>query len=164
MNYLNLSSEKLAPTVNSLNLLLANYHIYYQNLRSHHWNIQGENFFDLHNKFEELYDGAKIEIDEIAERILTLRKKPVSRLIDYMDMAEISEPEKGLDDHKMVENILDNHSKLISNMRKAIEHAGAVHDEGTVDMISGMLGRLEKASWMLEAWLVRKEEHAELSK
>ena len=40
---------------NELNSLLANYQIYYQNLRGFHWNIQGRNFFELHEKFEELY-------------------------------------------------------------------------------------------------------------
>lgn len=163
MNYLNLSADKLNQTVNSLNLLLANYHIYYQNLRSFHWNVQGENFFDLHNQFEELYDAAKLEIDEVAERILTLRKKPVSRLMDYIDMAEIKEPEMGISDMKMVEATLDNHSTLIDNMRLVIEKAGEIKDEGTVDLISGMLGRLEKASWMLDAWLAKKKDHAHTS-
>ena len=65
MNYLQTQEEKIMPTVVSLNTLLADYHIYYQNLRNFHWNILGENFFDLHNKFEELYGDARLKIDEI---------------------------------------------------------------------------------------------------
>lgn len=71
MNYLNMNDEKLLPVVIELNTLLAEYHIYYQKLRNYHWNILGKNFFDLHDKFEELYGQARIRIDEIAERILT---------------------------------------------------------------------------------------------
>lgn len=163
MNYLNLSKDELKSTVSALNLLLANYHLYYQNLRSFHWNIQGENFFDLHIKFEGLYNSAKTDIDEIAERILTLRSKPVSRLVDYMDMAEIKEPELGLTDQAMVSEVLKNHAILINNIRSVVDRASSIDDEGTVDMVSGMLGRIEKDSWMLDAWLVGQKHHATTS-
>jgi starvation-inducible DNA-binding protein len=55
--------------VKKLNNLLANYEVYYQNLRNFHWNVSGPNFFELHAKFEELYDIAHLGIDETAERI-----------------------------------------------------------------------------------------------
>lgn len=163
MNYLNISKEKLSKTSKMLNLLLANYHIYYQNLRSFHWNVEGENFFDLHGKFEQLYNNAKTDIDEIAERILTLRFRPVSRLMDYIEMAEIKEPELGFNDMQMVSTVLENHQVLIRNMRKCVEEAGEAEDEGTVDMVSGMLGRMEKDSWMLDAWLAGKNHLVKMS-
>ena len=81
MNYLNMESEKLKPVVIELNTLLADYHMYYQKLRNFHWNILGKNFFDLHEKFESLYTDARVKIDEIAERILTLGFHPVSKLL-----------------------------------------------------------------------------------
>ena len=71
MNYLGLDKDKTALTVDELNILLADYHLYYQKLRNFHWNVIGKNFFDLHEKFEEMYDDAKLKIDEIAERVLT---------------------------------------------------------------------------------------------
>ena len=73
MSYLDIETKKISPIVDELNTLLADYHVYYQNLRGFHWNVLGKNFFDLHEKFEELYTDARIKIDEIAERILTLR-------------------------------------------------------------------------------------------
>ena len=39
-----------------LNELLANYQIFYMNTRGFHWNIKGNKFFELHLKFEELYN------------------------------------------------------------------------------------------------------------
>ena len=86
MNYIGMKEKAIEETVQSLNELLANYHLYYQNLRNYHWNISGEHFFDLHEKFENLYNDAKVSIDEIAERILTLRMKPVSTLKEYIEM------------------------------------------------------------------------------
>jgi starvation-inducible DNA-binding protein len=57
--------------------------LYYQNLRGIHWNIKGRAFFDLHVKFEELYNDANMKVDEIAERILTLGETPLHTFDDY---------------------------------------------------------------------------------
>lgn len=152
MNYLGMDKDKVEGTVNELNTLLSNYHLYYQNLRNFHWNIQGENFLDLHEKFEELYDDARVKIDEIAERILTLRMRPVSQFSSYLDRAEVSEAGKVEEDLEMVNIILENHRIIIENMRRVIKAADAVSDEGTIDMVGGFLSNLEKVSWMLDAW------------
>ena len=155
MNYLNISDEKLLPTVVELNTLLADYHIYYQNLRNFHWNILGENFFDLHEKFEELYTDARVKIDEIAERILTLRYHPMSNLKDYLETSSIEEASSKLTDKQMVSTILDNHSVLLKQMSKVVEKAENANDEGTIDLIGAYIRELEKSSWMLDAF--RKE-------
>lgn len=160
MNYLGMKRNDVSKTVSQLNLLLANYHVYYQNLRNFHWNVNGENFFDLHNKFEELYDDARAKIDEIAERILTLRLRPLSNMSDYINTAAIDEADGFSSDYEMVDIILENHKVIIENMRNVIRAADEVGDEGTIDMIGGFLSSLEKKSWMLDAWRVKKEEAA----
>lgn len=156
MNYLGLKEKNLTQTVKELNLLLANYHVYYQNLRNFHWNVDGENFFDLHDKFEELYNDARLKIDEIAERILTLRRRPVSRLSEYLSNASIEEAGEVHTDRDMVDMVLKNHQTLIDNMRRVISAADDIGDEGTIDMIGGFLSDLEKISWMMDAWRARK--------
>ena len=152
MNYLGFQQDTLDKTVDSLNELLANYHIYYQNSRNYHWNISGPYFFDLHIKFEDLYNEAKINIDDIAERILTLRKTPMSTLKDYIAHSTIQE-HSAVDSKDMVSSVLSNHEILIRLMRSTITNAENAKDEGTVDLISGFLGSIEKNSWMLDAWL-----------
>ncbi len=158
MNYLGFKKEKVTPVVSELNTLLSNYHVYYQNLRNFHWNIQGQNFFDLHNQFEALYNDARLKIDEIAERILTLRHRPLSRLTDYLTISKIPEATLVEDDRKMVLTILQNHQILISNLRKVIKLASEAEDEGTIDMVGSFLENLEKKSWMLDAWATKKLE------
>src|SRR5690606_16366043 len=96
---------------------------YYQNLRNFHWNIQGENFMDLHEKFEQLYDDARLKIDEIAERILTLRMRPLSQFSDYLDRAEVAEAGHVETDVEMVDTILENHQIVIKNMRRTLKAA-----------------------------------------
>lgn len=158
MNYLGLDSNKTKNTVKELNVLLADYHIYYQKLRNFHWNVIGKNFFDLHEKFEELYDDAKLKVDEIAERILTLRYQPTSNLSDYLKDSNLKESPSDISDSKMIELLLEDHGLLLKQMRKVVEIADAGDDEGTIDLIGAYIRELEKTSWMLDAWKMKTSE------
>jgi len=152
MSYLDIKSEKIGPIITELNTLLADYHVYYQNLRGFHWNVLGKNFFDLHEKFEELYGDARIKIDEIAERILTLRHHPISEFSSYLNNASVQEVSSMITDKEMVNGILKDHETILRQMSKVIDKAENAGDEGTIDMIGAYIGNLEKVSWMLNAW------------
>lgn len=155
MNYLNLDKEKTNETVNQLNILLSDYHLYYQKLRNFHWNVAGKNFFDLHNKFEEMYDDAKLKIDDMAERILTLRFQPKSNFSEYLEISNIKESQATLSDSEMVDTLLNDHGKILKQMRKVVKTAEKAGDEGTIDLIGAYIRELEKTSWMLDAWRMK---------
>jgi starvation-inducible DNA-binding protein len=152
MNYLNLDKNKTKDTVKELNILLSDYHMYYQKLRNFHWNIVGHNFFDLHEQFEVMYDDAKLKVDEIAERILTLRSYPESNLSTYLKLSNLKESTSDKEDVEMVSELLHDHGFIITQMRKVIEVADANDDEGAIDLIGAYIRELEKTSWMLDAW------------
>ncbi|WP_452224486.1 Dps family protein [Lacinutrix chionoecetis] len=152
MSYLNIQDQKLIPVVMELNTLLADYHIYYQKLRTFHWNILGKNFFDLHIKFEEMYNDAQLKIDEIAERILTLRHHPMSKFSDYLKTSTLVEVSGMSTDQEMVKTLLEDHKLILAQMTTVIEKADKAGDEGTIDLIGAYIRELEKSSWMLNAW------------
>jgi starvation-inducible DNA-binding protein len=152
MNYLKNKDSELASVAASLNSLLADYHVYYQKLRNFHWNIHGRNFFELHEKFEDLYTDARSKIDEIAERVLTLGYRPMSNLSNYLKVASIEESKSELSDTEMVRDLLGAHQILIHRMYEATDKAERVGDEGTIDLIGAYIRELEKTSWMLSAW------------
>ena len=163
MEYLNLNKEKISTTVEELNVLLADYHLYYQKLRNFHWNIIGKSFFDLHQKFEEMYDDAVLKIDEIAERILTLRYQPTSNLSDYLKLSNLEESKSELTDEEMVKTLLKDHGKILNQLRKVVEVADKAEDEGTIDLIGAYIRELEKTSWMLDAWVMKTQQtHKEI--
>jgi len=158
MNYLNLDKEKTKVTVDELNILLADYHLYYQKLRNFHWNIVGYNFFDLHAQFEMMYDDAKLKVDEIAERILTLRYQPTSNYTDYLEISNLKESSSDTKDTKMVDILLEDHGLILKQMRKSVKAADDGGDEGTIDLIGAYIRQLEKTSWMLDAWRMEKSD------
>lgn len=143
-------SKELAT---KLNELLANYQIYYQNLRNFHWNVSGPNFFELHAKFEELYNAATLAIDETAERILTLGERPLSSYAEYIESSAIKEAGKVLEAKKMVEIVRDNLTTLLKLERETLDTASKQGDEGTVSLMSEYITAKEKTVWMLSAYL-----------
>ena len=82
-NQIGLDIAKSKSLADGLNILLADYMVFYQNTRGLHWNIKGEKFFELHLKFEELYNNFLLKVDEVAERILTLGATPLHTFDDY---------------------------------------------------------------------------------
>ncbi|UJP65363.1 Dps family protein [Mongoliitalea daihaiensis] len=136
-----------------LNALLANYQVYYQNLRNFHWNVTGPNFFELHAKFEELYNAAALNIDETAERVLTLGERPLSSYEEYIEHAVIKEAKLVTDAKQMVEITRDNLNSLLELERETLELAGEQGDEGTDALMSEYITAKEKVVWMLSAYL-----------
>ncbi len=152
MNYLNIDNQKVLQVVSELNVLLADYHVHYQKLRNFHWNILGKNFFDLHNRFEEMYNDTRVKIDEVAERIVTLKYHPISKLSDYIEVSRIKESSHLLTDEEMVADIINDNKIILEQLGKIIERATKAKDEGTLDLMGAYIRELEKSTWLLNAW------------
>lgn len=152
-NFIGINKEKAEQLATNLNDLLANYQIYYQNLRGFHWNIKGREFFELHAKFEELYNDARIKIDEIAERILTLGSTPSHTMSSYVASASIKEGTHVTDGIKAVEITAKNLGVLVEKERVILSEAADANDEGTVTLMSDYITEQEKVLWMLHAYL-----------
>ena len=152
--YAKLGYTKLetAGVVDALNQLLANYSVHYQKLRNFHWNVKGGDFFDIHEKFEEQYNEAKVAIDDIAERIRVFGQTPLSRMRDYLDNSEIKESDTNLTGLEMVRAIISDYEYLLESMFKIIEISIEIGDSGTEDMVKGFVKKTEKNHWMLTAF------------
>ncbi|WP_298761154.1 Dps family protein [uncultured Psychroserpens sp.] len=153
LNSIGLDTHKTRLIAEDLNHLLANFQIYYQNLRGIHWNIRGKRFFDLHIKFEELYTDANIKVDEIAERILTLGVTPLHTFEDYTKAAKVPVGKDISEDEKAVKLIVASLTELLKIERQILESSGNANDEGTNSMISDFITEQEKTVWMMKAWL-----------
>ena len=151
LDYIHLDSAAVSNVVAGLNQLLADYQIYYTNLRGFHWNIKGHRFFELHNQFEKMYDDVAAKVDEIAERILMLGGQPANNYSDYLKQANLKEVSGVSCGSEALQNILDTVSYLIGAERKLLAVASEAGDESTVAMMSDYLKEQEKLVWMLVA-------------
>ena len=136
-----------------LNKLLASYQILYMNVRGFHWNIRGNQFFELHLKFEEIYNDLLLKVDALAERILTLDGVPLHSFSDYIKVSAIPE-QKGLHDGRAcVESLLESFRELLVAQRRILGQAANAGDEGTASILSDYVQQQEKLVWMLRAYL-----------
>lgn len=152
-NRIGLDSDKMKNLAEKLNILLANYSVFYQNTRGYHWNIKGDTFFELHVKFEELYNDLKIKIDEVAERILTVGYTPNHKYTKYVEMSEISESGKVSVGKDAVNEILDAFKVILKIQRELLELSDKADDEGTNALMSDYISEQEKLVWMYASYV-----------
>lgn len=153
MNNIGLDKAKSKQLSEKLNNLLADYMVFYQNTRGLHWNIKGPKFFELHLKFEELYDNLILKVDEIAERILTLGGTPLHTFDDYTKNASIKSKKNISDADKSIKLILESFETVLIKQRELLELSGEAADEGTNALMSDYIREQEKLVWMYSAFL-----------
>lgn len=151
-NILGLPVKESKEMVTELNVLLSNFQIYYQNLRGIHWNIRGKRFFELHVKFEELYNDAQLKVDMVAERILTIGGNPLHTFEDYIKHNKLQVGKSISNDEKAVQLIIDSLSDLLKIERELLNKSDEINDEGTNAMMSDFISEQEKTIWMMRAW------------
>lgn len=134
-----------------LNFYLSDLQICYQNLRAFHWLVKGPQFYQLHQLFEEYYDEAAEQIDEVAERILMIGGTPVHTFADYLDNAELRPARDLSDPGEILPVVIANMEHLLKKSRDIASEAGDAGDEGTVALMSDFIAGAEKKLWMLNS-------------
>ncbi|MFT6883784.1 MAG: starvation-inducible DNA-binding protein [Marinoscillum sp.] len=145
-----MTSEKL---IKELNLLLSDLHIYYQNVRGFHWNIKGKRFFELHVKFEELYTEALTNIDEIAERILTIGGAPLHSFEEYIKHSNLKVYMNISKDEATVKAVHSQLGELVAREMEVKKIANACADSETEDMMIALINAQQKTMWMFKSWM-----------
>ena len=141
LDYLHLDASAANKVVEALQQLLADYQVFYTNLRGF-----------LHSKFEEMYDDAAEKVDELAERILMLGGVPVNEFSEYLKVSRVKEVSGVSCGDEALENILNTYGQFIAEERKLLSLASEAGDEATVALMSDYLKEQEKLVWMLVAY------------
>jgi starvation-inducible DNA-binding protein len=152
-NNVGLELTAIHPVIEKLAELLANYQIFYTNLRGFHWNIQGDKFLELHALYEEYYNEFAEKIDEVAERIVMLGGVPENRFSEYLKLASVKEVAKVFNWKVGVSNVVETLQLLLSKLRELQSLAIQSKDAGTVSLATHGIKAFEKKIWMLSAYL-----------
>lgn len=143
---------KTSEVTNSLNALLADFHVLTVKLHNYHWNVGGMDFHAVHMKTEEYYNYFFEQFDEVAERILQLGAKPHATAAGLLDASSIEEETGNAFEGKYVfKQVLADFETLHDRVASASELADGADDTGTADLLGAMLGWFEKEIWMLKA-------------
>ncbi len=130
---------------------LADTYALYLKTQNYHWHVKGPNFKSLHELFEEQYNGLAAAVDEIAERILMLGGRAPATFTEFNELKSISDGDSAATANQMVVGLHADHVTMATNLKKVLETAQQLDDEGTVALLSERISAHEKISWMLGA-------------
>ncbi len=156
LDFLGLDNAKVQPVAQALNQLLADYQVFYANLRGFHWNVRGKGFFTLHEAYEKLYNTVAEQVDEVAERILQLGERPENRYSEYLKVSNLKEDGFEREGRHALDRVLETFKTLIAQERAIIELANEANDDVTAALMSDYLKGQEKLIWMLLSFLEKK--------
>jgi len=152
LDFTKLNAETAKNVVNSLQQLLADYQVYYTNLRGFHWNVKGKDFFVMHAQFENMYINAAEKVDEIAERILMLDGIPSHNFSEYLKTSKVKESGYVSNGDEGVKQVMETISYFAESERAILKLASEAGDEATVAMMSDYIKEQEKLLWMLVSY------------
>jgi len=148
-----LDAQAAGQLAAGLNDLLADLTVFYMNARGFHWNIRGKEFFELHAKFEELYNDLQLKIDEVAERVLTLGATPKHTHEEYLATSKVPVVRDVTDGAEALTHCVAAFSVILLRERALLHLSGEAGDEGTNALMSDYIREQEKLVWMYRAYL-----------
>lgn len=144
----------LQAVAEKLQVLLADEQILYTKTRNYHWNVEGDNFSEMHLFYEKQYDELAEIIDEVAERIRMIGHYSTGRMVDFLKLTQLTEPEYTNNQPDQIKNLVEDHETIIRTLRTLItEFSDKQKDLGTSDFVTGLLRQHEKMAWMLSSYL-----------
>lgn len=144
---------KTKPIVTFLNKQVATCAVLQMKLYNFHWNVKGESFFDLHEKFQELYEENALNLDKIAERILALKGKPIGTMKDMLANSSLKEAAGNESAKEMVQTLVNDFEGICKELTDGIEDSEENKDQPTADLLIDIRESLEKHTWMFNAFL-----------
>jgi starvation-inducible DNA-binding protein len=149
-----LTEEQKQQSAMILSRILADEYLLYTKTRNYHWNVEGDNFIEMHEFYERLYNELDEVFDEVAERIRMLGHYSQGRLKDFLKVTSLEEEEYTNDQKVQLSNLLSDHETIIRLMRNDIDKLDdELHDKGNADFVTGLMKAHEKTAWMIRSYL-----------
>lgn len=138
-----------------LNQLVADLSQFSTIIHQTHWYMRGPEFLTLHPQMDSFMDELNEQLDEVAERLITIGGAPFSTLKEFSEQTKLTD-EIGSYEKDMtvrMERLVDGYRYLQSVYAEGIQVAGSEGDNVTEDMCINFKGSIEKTIWMLTAKL-----------
>ncbi|MEO1349758.1 MAG: Dps family protein [Cyanobacteria bacterium J06635_15] len=153
-NFILLETSVAGPVCEGLNTALASFQALYLQYQKHHFVVEGAEFLQLHEYFEDAYDQTKSHVHEIGERLNSLGVVPVA---SFSKLAELCcftpEPDGAYRCRSMVENDLQAEQAVIQVIRRQAAQAESLGDRATRYLYETILLKTEERAYHLGHFL-----------
>jgi starvation-inducible DNA-binding protein len=155
---INIPAEQRAALIDLLNQSLASTSDLYSQTKQAHWNVKGEEFYQLHELFDEIAEEVVGFVDDLAERAVALGGTALGTV--RMAAGASILPEYSLDavdGLKHVAMLVDRFGILANHFRDAIDRSDELGDQCTSDLYTQICRDVDKRLWFLEAHIQDRE-------
>jgi len=132
--------------------LLADLQVTYYKLRHFHWMVSGDQFYTLHEKFEEMYTDFAEHIDEVAERLIAIEHAPLLTLKANIDRASVEEAGTTPDALTMTRTLADDFDKVLIKVDGATEASEEAGLRSTENALDDIRDSVDNHRWMLRRY------------
>jgi starvation-inducible DNA-binding protein len=148
---IDLPAAARASLVTLLNQQLANISDLYAQTKQAHWNVRGQEFYQLHKLFDDLAEPLPEHIDTIAERAVTLGGLALGTVRSAAAASELPEFPLQPGGFEYAKELAQRFAKAANSVREAIDTADELEDKDTADLFTALSRELDKAVYFLEA-------------
>ncbi|WP_436928022.1 DNA starvation/stationary phase protection protein Dps [Halosimplex amylolyticum] len=149
-----LPQDVRTTSISVLNQCLADLTAVNMQLKSAHWNVKGQEFYQLHELFEDLTEEFEAFIDEVAERSSALGGRPPGTAREVAQNTTIPAlPRQTTEGMALVAELADRLAILDANLYGQLETVTQQNDLDTADLLNEISRAVAKSLWFLEAHL-----------
>ena len=134
-----------------LNQQLANLSDLHSQTKQAHWNVRGQEFYQLHKLFDDLAAPLQPQIDVLAERAVTLGGVALGTVRCAAESSELEEFPHEAGAFEYVKELAERFANVANSVRDAIDETEKLQDATTVDLLTEISGELDKSVYFLEA-------------
>jgi len=148
------TKQKSNAVIEGLQTVLADSYALMAQTHLAHWNVEGPNFFQLHEAFQKQYEDLFEAVDEVAERLRALDVLANGGLKNLGQASRIEElTVESTPAKDFVAHLVECHEILLLNAHTLREAAGAADDLETQDLMIKRIQVHQKTLWMLKSFL-----------
>lgn len=130
---------------------LADVFVFYLKTHFYHWNVEGEDFYQYHKLFGEIYQEVYGSVDLLAEQIRTLDVYAPGSLFRFAELTSITEDKIIPDNKTMASNLLVENEKVLQSLNTAYKAAENENELGISNFLQDRIQAHRKHSWFLKA-------------
>jgi starvation-inducible DNA-binding protein len=122
-------------------------------LKSHgyHWNVEGIEFSQYHELFEEIYTDYEQATDTYAEWLRKLDAYAPFKLSRFIELNEVGEPEITSDPIMMSKDLLMANDMVTMKLNDAFDMATAQRQQGLANFFADRISMHQRWHWQLSA-------------
>ena len=137
--------------VNQLKIAFASQYAFAIKAQNFHWNVEGSDFYQLHNLFEDIYTEVYGAVDAFAENIRKIKAYTPASLERFSALTAIDDEVEVLDPRAMVVELLADAEKMQEIMKVLFVEAEARGDHGLSNFLADRQDAFAKHAWFLRA-------------